>query len=365
MSRKVFEALAEENHESIDFHYDNSTGLKALVAIHDTSLGIASGGTRVYNYESIEDALADALRLSKAMTYKNAAAGIDLGGGKAVIIGAPEDLTPQLFREYGRRLQMYKGKFSTGEDVGMSEERLKEVEKTTGNIITKDTSYETALGVVRGIEACIERLHGEPSLKEKTIAIRGYGNVGRKLARLLDEEGAKIIAVSDSQGGTVDWDGLNIEGLEKYKKEKSTVSGFQGSISNRKLLGLEVDIFSPCAVGGAINKETVSKLKCDIVAGASNNQLESPKLAKELKERHLLYAPDFVINAGGAIAAYGEIEGLKENEVLEKVSKIRKRMKRVIRNAETENISTVEASYRIAKNTLTKAREGGSSIAVA
>ena len=334
----VFEPMEKRGHEQVVFSSDPVTGLKAIIAIHDTTLGPALGGCRMWNYKNESDALKDVLRLSKGMTYKAAVAGLGLGGGKAVIIGDSKTMKNEyLFRSFGRFVEGLGGRYITAEDVGTSVTDMEwvrmETEYVTG--ISRslggggDPSPATALGTFTGMKACVKMVFGSDSLKDKKIAIQGIGHVGTYLVELLHKEGAKLY-ISD-----IDEDNLKSV-AKKYVCEV---------VNNDKIYELDVDIFAPCAMGGIINDETIPKLKCAIIAGAANNQLEKEKKhGKALLDKGILYAPDYVINAGGLINIYNELQGYNREKAMSEIENIYKILTEVLDYAEKEGVPTPVAS---------------------
>ena len=299
---EILSQMSERGHEEIVFFQDKSVGLKAIIAIHDTTFGPALGGTRMYPYATEEEALNDVLRLSRGMTYKAVAAGLNLGGGKAVIIADPKkEKSELLFRTYGRFINSLSGRYITAEDVGTDVTDMEYVFMETDYVVGIESSHGgsgnpapfTALGVFQGMRICLEKVFGDESFKNKVIAVQGVGQVGTHLIRRLKTAGAKIIACD-----------IDKEKLQKAKEEL----GFD-IIAEDEIYSTPCDIFVPCAMGAVINDKTVDKLKCKIIAGSANNQLERPEHADVLRERGILYAPDYVVNAGGLMNVYLELEG--------------------------------------------------------
>lgn len=288
-----------DGHEHVVFGHDPVTGLRAIIAVHNTSLGPALGGLRMWPYGSEEEAVTDVLRLARGMTYKNAMAGLALGGGKAVIIGDPaQDRSPELMRAMGRLVERLAGLYITAEDSGISVSDLRYLAETTRHVTglhagldadgverSGDPSPATALGVFEGIRACVREVHGADSLSGLTVAIQGLGSVGYRLAGHLHAAGAGLV-VSD----------INPQAVERARAEFNA-----SAMMPDRIYGAKVDVYAPCALGGAINDATLRDLKAGIVAGAANNQLERPEHGAALNERGILYAPDYVINAGGVI----------------------------------------------------------------
>ena len=340
---EVFESMESRGHEQVVFSNDPITGLKAIIAIHDTTLGPALGGCRMWNYKKESDALRDVLRLSKGMTYKAAVAGLDLGGGKSVIIGDSKTMKNEyLFRSFGRFVEGLGGRYITAEDVGTSVSDMEWVRRETKYVTgisralggSGDPSPVTALGTFTGMKACVNKVFGSDSLKDRKIAIQGIGHVGTYLVELLHKAGAKLY-ISD----------IDEEKLKPVaKKYRCKV------VNNDKIYELDVDIFAPCAMGGIINDETIPKLKCAIIAGAANNQLEKEKKhGKDLLDLGILYAPDYVINAGGLINVYNELQGYNRERALTQAEDIYQILTEVLNFAEREGVPTPIASNRYAE----------------
>jgi leucine dehydrogenase len=337
----VFARLSDEYEEVVFFH-DPPSGLRAIVAIHSTALGPALGGTRFYPFESEEDALVDALRLAKAMTYKAAAGGLDLGGGKAVIIGDPSrDKSEELLRAYGRFIESLGGRYITAEDVGTSRPDMDVLRRETRWVtgVSKrlggsgDPSPVTAYGVFQGLLACAEEGLGTSSLEGVRVVVQGAGKVGSTLVKHLVEAGA-LVTVAD-----VDVDAVarvvNEHGVETAHPEKAHA--------------VECDVFAPCAMGPAIRDDTLAELKCRVVAGAANNQLGRPEHAEALRELGILYAPDFVINAGGLINVADELIGYDRDRAMAKVEAIYRTLREVFQRARLEGITPSQAADRLAE----------------
>ena len=322
----LFESMLGEGFEEIIFFSDPKTGLKSIVAIHDTTLGPALGGTRIWNYRSEMEALKDVMRLARAMTLKAAGAGLNLGGGKAVILGDPENVKNEyLLRSYGRFIETLGGRFITGEDVGTTLEDMQTVAQETGYVsgVRYDPSPFTAYGVYVGIKACLRYLYGDESFEGIHVAVQGVGKVGMELARLLVEDGAKLTVT--------DIDRRRVKECIEIGKERVEY------VEPSKIYSVECDVFSPSALGGVINDTTVKRLNCRIVAGAANNQLESERHGEMLSGMGILYAPDFIINAGGLITVaneymHGEID---ERMLKREIEKIGDRLDRIFRMSES------------------------------
>ena len=299
----VFDSPAFENHEGVHAVFDEKTGLKTIIAIHSTARGPAAGGCRMWPYETDDAALTDALRLSRAMSYKNALADIPLGGGKAVIIGdARTQKTPALFEAFGRAVEGLGGRYWTAEDVGVSPADLESARKQTRYVAgleghaaaSGDPSPVTAEGVFRGLRLCVERAYGR-DLKGVRVAIQGVGHVGAYLAEKLAAAGAELV-ITDVNEATL---------AQVAARTGATI------VPPAAIFDVEAEVFAPCALGGAINAETLGRIRGRVVAGAANNQLASPEIGALLFERGLLYAPDYVINGGGIINVAAEIAAIE------------------------------------------------------
>lgn len=343
-----FDIIEEHGgHEEVILCTNKDVGLKAIIAIHNTTLGPALGGTRMWTYKSDEDALIDVLRLSKGMTYKAAAAGLNLGGGKAVIIGDPKkDKSEGLFRAFGRYVESLNGRYFTAEDVGTDVDDMEfinmETKYVTGIDIghggSGDPSPFTAHGVFMGIKACAKERFNSEDLKGLKVAVQGVGSVGRHLIELLVKEKAQVIATD------VDQERLRIV-AEKYNCK---------TVAPDDIYTVDAEIFSPCALGAVINDDTIDKLKFQIVAGGSNNQLKDPKHGDLLKDKKILYAPDYVINAGGLMNVYTELEGYSHERALNMTRGIYYSLRNVFALAKAENVSTNKAADRVAEERIEK-----------
>jgi leucine dehydrogenase len=321
---------------------DASIGYRGILAVHSTKLGPALGGTRFWHYATDEEAITDALRLSRGMTYKNAVAGLNLGGGKSIIIGDNKTTDREkIFRAHGRFVESLGGRYITAEDVGTSTKDMDYVHMETGHVAglagkSGDPSPVTAHGVFRAVQASAKRKWGSDSLEGKTVSIQGCGNVGRYLAKELHEAGAKLV-VSD---------------IDSAKAAR--VSQMTGAtiVEGDAIYSVGADIFSPCALGGIINDTTIPKLKVQIVAGGANNQLLEERHGDELEKRGILYAPDYVANAGGVINVYGEVAGWDAQRALDKADDIYDTVLKVFDIAEAKHIPTYEAADRLAEQRL-------------
>lgn len=333
---KTLENMIIQEHENVFFCYDKASGLKAIIAIHDTTLGPAIGGTRFWNYDSEDEAIYDVLRLSKGMTLKNAACGLKAGGGKGVIIGDPKkDKTPELLRAYGRFVNRLGGAYYTAEDMNISEEDVEYIKEGTKYVVgVKDISGNpspyTALGCFEGIKATAKELFGSDDLTGKTVAISGIGAVGYPLAEHLHKAGAKLIVADVFE-----------EKLEQAKKElNAEVVGID------EIAFVECDIFAPCARGAVFSMENVDKLKCKAIAGSANNVLVDDEVGEKLHQIGILYIPDFIVNAGGVINCGYEIAdgGWEKEKVTKIVKDIYNTVGMIIEKSKKEGISPSKAA---------------------
>jgi leucine dehydrogenase len=336
---ELFKRLELEDYEQVVFNYDEASGLKAIIAIHDTTLGPALGGTRVWDYDTEEEALNDVLRLAKGMTYKSAAAGLNLGGGKAVIIGDPKEIkSEELWRAYGRFVQSLNGRYITAEDVNTTVDDMHIVAEETNYVTglpstSGDPSPVTALGVFHGIRASANEFYGSDDLSGKVVAVQGVGHVGYHVVKHLKEAGADVVVTDIKQ--------KNIDKVVEDFGVKVVEPG--------KIYSVNCDIFAPCALGAVINDDTIPQLKCDIVAGAANNVLEEERHGEELEEKGILYAPDYVINAGGVINVYDELIGYDRERALERAKNIYNNMKKVYKISKRDDIPTYKAADIVAE----------------
>ncbi len=338
----IFELASE--HEQVVFANDPATGLRAIVAIHSTALGPALGGTRFYPYASTAEAVQDVLNLSRGMSYKAALAGLDLGGGKAVIIGDPSTLkTEALLRAYGRFVQSLNGRYYTACDVGTSSPDMdhiaRECSYVTGRTVAHggagDSSVLTAYGVFQGMRAAAEVVWGAPSLAGRTVGVAGVGKVGRHLVRHLIEDGASVV-VTDVHQPSVD----------AVRDEFAQVTSVD---STDELVASELDVYAPCALGGAINDAVVDVLSAKIVCGAANNQLAHPGIEKALEDRGILYAPDYCVNSGGLIQVADELEGFSFDRAQQRASGIFETTRRVFELAASDGVPPAIAADRLAE----------------
>lgn len=344
---KIFEYMEKYDYEQLVFCQENISGLKAVICIHDTTLGPALGGTRMWNYATEEDAILDALRLARGMTYKNAAAGLNLGGGKTVIIGdSRTQKSEELFRAFGRYVQSLNGRYITAEDVGTNVQDMDWIHMETKFVTGVSSSYGssgdpspmTALGVWKGMKAAAKEAFGSDSLEGKTIAIQGLGHVGYYLAKHLTDEGARLV-VTD----------INPESVKRVVREFVATP-----VNPDEIFRVKCDIFAPCALGAVINDETIPQLQCQVVAGAANNVLKEERHGDKLHEMGILYAPDYVINAGGVINVADELEGYNYERALKKVETVYDNVAKVIAIAKRDNIPTYKAADRMAEERIAK-----------
>src|SRR5690625_2158518 len=336
----IFKNMELDDYEQVVFCQDKSSGLKAIIAIHDTTLGPALGGTRMWNYDNDQEALEDVLRLAKGMTYKNAAAGLNLGGGKAVIIGDPrKDKSEALFRAFGRYVNSLNGRYITAEDVGTTEQDMDYINMET-NFVTGtsnggvgDPSPVTALGIYKGMKAAAKAAYASDSLENKTIAVQGVGHVAYSLCEHLHKEGAKLI-VTD----------INEEAVNRAVNDFGATA-----VAPNEIYGVDCDIYSPCALGGTINDETLKVLKAKVIAGSANNQLLEGRHGDILHEKGIIYAPDYVINSGGMINVADELVDYNRDRVMNKVANIYDILISVFNISKKDNVPTSVAADRMAE----------------
>lgn len=342
---EITEKITNTDHEQVLIGRDSATGYHGIIAIHSTALGPAVGGTRFWNYATEDEALTDVLRLSQGMTYKTALAGLPLGGGKSIIIG--DSSTPNreaLLRAHGRFVETLKGRYITAEDVGTSPADMEIMRLETQYVAglagrSGDPSPYTARGVFRAIQASSKFVRDTDDLSGLTVAIQGCGNVGYNLAKLLHESGAKLI-VTD----------FNKNNLARAAGEFAAET-----VQPNDIFSVRADIFAPCALGGVINDQTISALKVKIVAGAANNQLLEDRHGAMLSERNILYAPDYVANAGGALNGCRELFGWTEQQSLSKIDDIYNTILRIFESAYAQGLTTNKAADRLAEDRLRQA----------
>ncbi len=334
--------IFSEEHEEVVFCQDKAIGLRCIIAIHNTQLGPALGGVRMWNYESTELALQDVLRLSKGMTYKAAIAGLNLGGGKAVIIANPKsEKNEAVFRAFGTFVESMNGRYITAEDVGTDVNDMEYIFMETSNVVgvakthggSGDPSPWTALGVLEGIRACVEFKLGRNDLRGLGVAVQGAGNTGRELIELLLENGMHIYVCD-----------IDRSRLERYQNNTDVTI-----VSSEDIYEVDADIFCPCALGAILNEKTIPKLRCKIVAGASNNQLAGPESGDELYRRKILYAPDYAINAGGLMNVSIEFQGYDEMRANRMIRNIYYIMKTIFQLSAKENLPEYRCADRVAE----------------
>jgi leucine dehydrogenase len=336
----VFSNADFDDHEQAIFASDPATGLKAIIAIHSAKLGPAVGGCRILPYADDRAALTDVLRLSRGMTMKTAMAGLPLGGGKSVIIADPRRKSPALLQAMGRAIEQLGGRYVTAEDVGTSAADMVEIRKGTSHVMglpvraggSGDPSPSTALGCFEGIKAALRYKSGRQSVEGVRVAIQGLGHVGFNLARMLSGAGARLI-VADIDAAIV------VKAVSAFGAE---------AVDSNAIYDCEAEVFAPCALGAVVNDRTLPRLQAGIVAGAANNQLATPAYGLALQQRGILYAPDYVINAGGVIQVGAEITGETKDDVQRRIRAIGDTLLTVFRVADAEAISTSDAADRIA-----------------
>ncbi len=342
----IMDKMDKMGHEQVVFCRDEKTGLKAIIAIHDTTLGPSLGGARMWDYKNELEAVEDVLRLSRGMTYKAAISGLELGGGKAVIFGdSATQKSEALLRRFGQFVESLGGKYITAEDVGMGPKDMEYIKMETNHVTgtveelggSGDPSPVTAFGVYMGMKAAAMYRWGSDSLKGRRILVQGIGHVGAHLVKHLSEEKANIF-IND----------INKERLNFVSEKYDTKV-----VEAEAIFDLNMDIYSPCALGATLNTENINKLKCEIIAGAANNQLADENIhASQLKERGIIYAPDFLINAGGLINVYSEIKGFSREKSLEETKNIYNTTLEILNKAEQDDTTTNKAAISIAEQRL-------------
>ncbi|WP_404453318.1 branched-chain amino acid dehydrogenase [Oceanobacillus kapialis] len=350
---EIFTHMEKYDYEQLVFCQDKSSGLKAIIAIHDTTLGPALGGTRMWTYQSEDEAIEDALRLARGMTYKNAAAGLNLGGGKTVIIGDPKtDKNPEMFRAFGRYIQGLNGRYITAEDVGTTVHDMDLIHLETDFVTgispesgsSGNPSPVTAYGVYKGMKAAAMEAYGTDSLEGKTVAIQGVGNVAYALCEFLHKEGAKLI-VTD---------------INKQSVERAVEAFGATAVDPDDIYDVECDIYAPCALGATVNDDTINRIKAKIIAGSANNQLKSSKHGDIIHEKGIVYAPDYVINSGGVINVADELVGYNQQRAMKKVETIYDSLIRVFEISKRDNIPTYVAADRMAEERIEAKRNSRS-----
>ncbi|MFN7251121.1 MAG: branched-chain amino acid dehydrogenase [Anaerobacillus sp.] len=347
---ELFKYMEAYDYEQVVVCQDKQSGLKAIIAIHDTTLGPALGGTRMWTYNSEAEAFEDALRLAKGMTYKNAAAGLNLGGGKTVIIGdSRKDKNEEMFRAFGRYIQGLNGRYITAEDVGTTVADMDIIHEETDYVTgispafgsSGNPSPVTAYGVYVGMKAAAKEAFGSDSLEGLTIAVQGVGNVSYTLCKHLHEEGAKLI-VTD----------INKESVARAVEDFGAKA-----VDINEIYSVECDIFSPCALGAIINDDTIPQLKAKVIAGAANNQLKETRHGDLISELGIVYAPDYVINAGGVINVADELYGYNRERALKKVETIYDKIEAIFEISKRDRIPTYLAADRMAEERIENMRK--------
>lgn len=342
----LFETVTEMGHEQVLFCHGKNPDIKAIIAIHDTSLGPAMGATRLLPYANEEAALNDALRLSRGMTYKAACANIPVGGGKAVIIANPNNKTDELFEAYGRFVNSLQGRFITGQDVNLTPQDVRIIGRETNYVVGVEEKSGgpapiTAKGIFLGIKAAVEFRFQTERLDGLKVAVQGLGNVGKNLCQHLHEHGAELFVTDIDQEKTA----------AAQKMFGATV------VEPDEIYSLNVDIFSPCALGGILNTQTIHLLQAPIIAGAANNQLGQEKIhGQMLTDKGILYCPDYVINAGGLINVYNEMIGYNEEKAFRQLDNIYDTLLEIFQRAKQQGITTNDASKQLAEERITQAR---------
>jgi leucine dehydrogenase len=338
----LFETIAETGHEQIVYCHSKDAGLKAIIAIHNTVLGPALGGLRMWPYKNEAEALNDVLRLSRGMTYKNAVAGLNLGGGKGVIIGDPaKDKSEALFRSFGRFVNSLNGRYITAEDVGIDvndmEWVFRETEFVTGvhqvHGGSGDPSPFTAYGTLQGLMAALAHKFGNEDVGKYSYAVQGAGHVGLEFIKLLRGQDAKVF-VTD---------------INKALVERAVDEYGCTAVGVDEIYDVDADVYSPCALGGTVNTQTLPRLKCKIICGAANNQLANDAMGAELEKRGILYAPDYAVNAGGVMNVSLEIDGYNRERAMRMMRTIYYNVGRIFEIAERDGIATYKAADRMAE----------------
>ncbi|EAZ84301.1 Glu/Leu/Phe/Val dehydrogenase [Lysinibacillus fusiformis] len=344
---EIFKYMEKYDYEQLVFCQDEASGLKAVIAIHDTTLGPALGGARMWTYASEENAVEDALRLARGMTYKNAAAGLNLGGGKTVIIGDPfKDKNEEMFRALGRFIQGLNGRYITAEDVGTTVTDMDLIHEETDYVTgispafgsSGNPSPVTAYGVYRGMKAAAKEAFGSESLEGLKISVQGLGNVAYKLCEYLHNEGAKLV-VTD----------INQAAIDRVVNDFDAIA-----VAPDEIYAQDVDIFSPCALGAILNDETIPQLKAKVIAGSANNQLKDSRHGDYLHELGIVYAPDYVINAGGVINVADELYGYNRERALKRVDGIYDSIEKIFAISKRDGIPTYVAANRLAEERIAR-----------
>jgi leucine dehydrogenase len=338
---ELFATLKDMGHEQVVFFNHEETGLRAIVAIHNTVLGPALGGLRMWPYKTEDEAVTDVLRLSRGMTYKAAVSGLSLGGGKSVIIGDPKkDKSEAFFRAFGRFIDTLGGRYITAEDVNTTVDDMEYIYRETDSVVglppafggSGDPSPFTAYGTVRGIEACLNRKYGHTDLSKASYAVQGAGNVGIHIIKTLRDAGAKVFVCD-----------MNENKLAQVKEWGCEVVGLD------EIYDVDAEVYVPCALGATVNEDTLPRLKCQIVAGSANNQLATNECGTELEKRGIIYAPDYAINAGGLMNVASELEGYNRERSERHVSTIYDIIENIFRIADRDGIPSWQAADRLAE----------------
>jgi len=343
----IFETLDTYGHEQVVFCHNKDAGLKAIIAIHNTVLGPALGGTRMWPYQSEAEALNDVLRLSRGMTYKNAVAGLNIGGGKAVIIGDPaKDKSEALFRAFGQFVESLGGRYITAEDVGIDVSDMEYVYRETQYVTgvhqvhggSGDPSPFTAYGALQGLMATLNKKFGNEDVGKYSYAVQGLGHVGMEYVKLLKERGAKIF-VTDINPSLVE------KAVDEYGAE---------AVGLDEIYDVPADVYSPCALGGTVNEQTLPRLKCKVICGAANNQLANNEIGDEVTRRGILYAPDYAVNAGGVMNVALELDGYNRERAMRMMRTIYHNLTRIYEIADRDGIPTYRAADRLAEERIEK-----------
>ena len=346
----ILDYMETHGHEQLCMFTDKGAGLRGFIAIHDTTLGPSLGGVRIWPYRNEEEAITDVLRLSRAMTYKSAAAGLNLGGGKAVIIASNQDKTEAMMRAFGQFVESQGGRYITTEDVGATTQDMQWIAQETSHVTglpvsqggSGDPSEMTAYGVYQGMKACAMNMWGTDSLEERVIAIQGFGKVASYLVHHLLEEEARVVVTDISRAAV----------------ERGKEHGLQMLGNPADIYDVDCDIFAPCALGGVLNDDTIPRLKCRVVAGSANNQLLEDRHGAMLRDRSILYAPDYILNAGGVINISLELgQPYDQETATEKTAQIYDTMDRVIYVAQAEGITTAQSADRLAEERIAAMRK--------
>lgn len=353
MNNFIFDLMAEHNYENIFFCQEKTVGLRAIIVIHNTTAGPAAGGIRMWPYETETDAIRDAVRLARGMTYKNVAAGLPYGGGKCVVIGDPKrDKNEALLRVLARFINRLGGLFLTGLDVGTTihDIDLMRVESPYTVTVSEtlggpgDSSVATAFGVFQGIRACLKEVYGSPLPQGRTVAVQGVGSVGKELVKYLVETGANVMIADIDQAR-----------VQAVASQHAHVR----AVPPEEIQRLDVDVYSPCALGAVLNDQTVPELRCKIVCGSANNQLAEARNGDMLAQGEILYAPDYIVSAGGVIAGADSLNpgGFNRQRAMEKVTQIYRTMSNVIAIAKEQGIPTYKAADVLAEQRLAMIRQ--------